>query len=117
MELIFLLGFIFVSLILFLLVMRYRRLYLRERYSKSSISVRYGKFLEHYIPWMKEIFPYSPERFRFIGNPIDGILFGEDKIIFMEFKTGKSSLNEAQKKIKSLVESKKVEWKEVRTDR
>lgn len=116
MELIFFLGLVLFSLVLFLLVVRYRKLYLREKYSKTSISVRHGKFLEHYIPWIREFFPYNPERFRFIGNPIDGILFGDDKIIFMEFKTGKSLLNEAQKKIKSLVENKKVEWKEVRTD-
>lgn len=117
MELIIWLGFASVLLVLVFLLNRYRKLYLREKQSKSSISIRHGKFLEHYIPWIREIFPYKPERFRFIGNPIDGILFGDEKIIFIEFKTGKSHINDFQKKIKSLVESKKVEWKEVRTDR
>lgn len=104
------------SLVLLVLVFRYRYLYLSEKYKKSSISIKYGKFLEHYIPWIKRIFPYSPEKFRFIGNPIDGILFNDDKIIFMEFKTGKSKLNENQVKIKNLVKNKKVGWKEIRID-
>ena len=110
------LGFLLVILILVFLIRRYRSLYLEEKHRKVSISVRHGKFLEHYIPWIKKIFPYRPERFRFIGNPIDGILFDDDRIVFMEFKTGKSSLNEIQKKIKSLVRAKKVEWKEIKTD-
>ncbi|UCG95305.1 MAG: hypothetical protein JSV92_04670 [archaeon] len=108
--------FLLVILVLAFFALRYRSLYIKEKYRKASISVRHGKFLEHYIPWIKKIFPHRPERFRFIGNPIDGILFDDDKIIFMEFKTGKSYLNEAQRKIKSLVEAKKVEWKEIKTD-
>jgi len=115
MDLIYWSGFLLILAVLLILLRKYRSLYLRERQNKTSISVKHGKFLEHYIPWIKEIFPYNPKNFRFIGNPIDGILFGEDKIIFMEFKTGKSQLNESQKKIKTLVENKKVEWKEIRT--
>ena len=115
MELIYWLGFLIIFVVLVFLVRRYRLLYIKEKRKKASISVKYGKFMEHYIPWIRELFPYKPERFRFIGNPIDGILFDDDKIVFMEFKTGKSSLNNFQKKIKSLVQNKKVEWKEVRT--
>jgi len=99
---------------LFLVVNKYRKLYLAEKRKKASISVKHGKFLEHYIPWIKKIFPHDPQRFRFIGNPIDGILFGEDRIIFMEFKTGKSRLSSSQVRIKNLVENKKVEWREIR---
>lgn len=83
------------------------------QFSKSSQSVRYGKMSEQFIPFTKD-FPFSPEKFRFLGNPIDGIVFGDDKIIFAEFKAGTSNLSETQKKIKSLVESKKVEWFEYR---
>lgn len=116
MDLIFWLGFLLVFIVLIYLIRRYRLLYLKEKQRKASISVKHGKLLEHFIPWIKKIFPYNPERFRFIGNPIDGILFDEDKIVFMEFKTGKSRLNDSQKKIKYLVKNKKVEWKEIRTD-
>jgi len=114
MEYIYWAGFFLIILILILIAGRYRRLYLLERQSRTSASVRYGKFLEHYIPWIKEIFPHDPTKFRFIGNPIDGILFDDDKIVFLEFKTGNSKLSETQRKIKSLVKEKKVEWKEIK---
>lgn len=104
-----------VSVILLALVLKYRAMYNKERKRKSSISVRHGKFIEHYIPWIKKIFPYDPKKFRFLGNPIDGILFGDDKIYFMEFKTGKSGLNKKQRKIKKLIKNKKVGWKEIKT--
>lgn len=109
-------GLVLVIVTLLFLVKRYRVLYIKERHKKASMSVKHGKFLEHYIPWVKEIFPYKPEKFRFIGNPIDGILFDDDKIVFMEFKTGNSSLSKVQRKIRSMVKSKKVEWKEISTN-
>ena len=109
------LGILLVLILFFaFLTKKYRSLYLKEKRSKASISVRHGKFLEHYIPWIKKVFPHNPKKFRFIGNPIDGILFDEDKIIFMEFKTGNSTLNKKQRKIKSLVKKKMVEWKEIK---
>ena len=68
---------------------------------------------EQLFPFMKN-YPYNTRNFRFIGNPIDGISFENDKIVFIEFKTGKSMLSNLQKKIKNLIHNKKVEWKEIR---
>lgn len=82
-------------------------------FSKQSQSVKYGKMSEHWIP-LSEKFPYEKERFRFIGNPIDGIAFLDDKIIFCEFKTNTSKLSRAQENIRELVKNKKVEWMEMR---
>jgi hypothetical protein len=81
------------------------------RFDKSSQAVRYGKMTEQFIPFTEQ-FPFPPERFRFLGSPIDGIAFDEDEIIFCEFKTAGSTLSERQRKIKELVERKKVKWKE-----
>ena len=61
-----------------------------------------------------ESYPYDYNKFRFIGNPIDGIQFNEDEIIFMEFKGGKSQLSEKQRNIKDLVKDKRVYWEEFR---
>lgn len=80
---------------------------------KQGLSVKYGKTLEQFLPFMKN-YPYRKERFRFLGNPIDGIQFEENEIIFVEFKTGKSKLSEAQKKIKELVENGRVRFKEIK---
>jgi predicted Holliday junction resolvase-like endonuclease len=80
-------------------------------FRKSSQSVKYGQLTEQWIPFAGQ-FPFDPQSFRFIGNPIDGLAFTEDKIVFCEFKTNTSRLNAAQKKVKELVENKKVEWLE-----
>jgi len=82
-------------------------------FGKKSLSVKYGKMSEQFFPFMKD-YPYNAQEFRFIGSPIDGVQFDDDKIIFVEFKTGSSGLSAKQKKIKGIVESKKVEWKEFR---
>ena len=76
---------------------------------KRSLSSLYGKITEQFAPFM-ERYPYNPKNFRFIGSPIDGIQFEDDKIIFVEFKSSNSKLTEGQKKMKEIVENKKVEW-------
>ncbi|MFH0970220.1 MAG: Holliday junction resolvase-like protein [Candidatus Diapherotrites archaeon] len=83
-------------------------------FSKQSQSVKYGKMSEQWIP-LSEKFPYEKERFRFIGNPVDGIAFLDDKIVFCEFKSNTSRLTEKQEEIKRLVKEKKIEWFELRT--
>lgn len=80
-------------------------------FSKQSQSVKYGKMSENWIP-LSEKFPYPKENFRFLGNPIDGIAFLEDKIVFCEFKANTSTLSTKQENIRELVKNKKVEWHE-----
>jgi predicted Holliday junction resolvase-like endonuclease len=82
-------------------------------FRKSSQSVKYGQLTEQWIPFA-ENFPFDSQTFRFLGNPIDGLAFTDDKIIFCEFKTNTSGLNTVQKKIKDLVKNKKVDWLEFR---
>jgi predicted Holliday junction resolvase-like endonuclease len=57
-------------------------------------------------------YPYNPQNFRFIGSPVDGIQFEDDKIIFCEFKVHKSQLNESEKRVRELVKNRKVDWEE-----
>jgi predicted Holliday junction resolvase-like endonuclease len=85
------------------------------QFSKQSQSVKYGQLTEQWIPFSKN-FPFNSQNFRFIGKPIDGISFEEDKVIFVEFKTNKSQLSESQRRVKDLVRDKKVEWFELRVD-
>ena len=82
-------------------------------FSKSSQSVKYGKMTEQWIPFTKD-FPYSPEQFRFIGTPIDGLVFADDKIVFCEFKAASSQLSDKQKRVRDLVKAKAVDWLEYR---
>ncbi|QQR92697.1 MAG: endonuclease [Candidatus Iainarchaeum archaeon] len=87
----------------------------QTQFSKQSLSVKYGKTSEQWLP-LSERFPYPKEKFRFLGNPIDGIAFLDNKIVFCEFKTNKSQLSETQKRIRDLVEEKQVEWMEMRVE-
>jgi predicted Holliday junction resolvase-like endonuclease len=85
------------------------------QYLKRSQSVKYGQLTEQWLPFLKN-FPYNSQNFRFIGKPIDGLLFDDDKIVFVEFKTNTSSLSKVQRKVKNLVKEKKVEWFELRIE-
>ena len=83
------------------------------KFQKSSQATKHGMTFEQLAPFTKD-FPGDPRAFRFIGNPIDGIHFGEDKVTFIEFKTGESKLSNGQRKVKNLIDAKRIEWKEIR---
>ncbi len=64
---------------------------------------------------------------RFIGNPIDYIVFdglskgvsegkGQVNVRFIEIKTGSSSLSKSERFVKDAIENKRVEWEEVKLD-
>lgn len=80
---------------------------------KRSTEVKHGLSLENLFPYFKN-YPYDPRNFRFLGDPVDGISFEDNKISFIEFKSGTSKISSKQKQIKQLIDSKKVEWKEIR---
>lgn len=84
-------------------------------FRKASQSVKYGKLTEQFLPFTDK-FPFAPENFRFMGTPIDGVAFDEDKIYFCEFKASGSGLSAKQKNIKKQVQEKRVEWFEARLD-
>lgn len=84
---------------------------------KQSRSVLAGQFSEQIAPYLPD-FPYKPTEARFIGKPIDFLVFkgmdeGKiDEIVFVEVKSGQSKLNGIQKSLKSAAESKKISWHE-----
>lgn len=108
-------GIIIILIVLvFLLFMLWRRAISKIQdlaFHKSSLSSRYGKMTEQFMPFLKD-YPYDPQNFRFLGTPIDGIQFEDDKIIFMEFKAADSKLSPRQRQIAELVWQKKVEFEE-----
>lgn len=84
-----------------------------------SQAVIMGKVTEHLAPYMPN-FPFNPKDVRFVGSPIDFIVFdGADdecirEIVFLEVKTGNSSLNPRQRKIRDAVLAGRVVWRELR---
>ncbi len=83
---------------------------------ERSRRVLGGKFTEQMAPYLPD-FKYDPTEARFIGSPLDFIVFrglstGEpDEIVFIEVKTGKSGrLTPRERKVRELVEAGKVRW-------
>ena len=76
-----------------------------------SLSTVYGQISEQWFPLMDR-YPYDSRGFRFLGSPVDGIQFEEDRIVFCEFKSNRSALSPVQKRIKELVKSGRVYWEE-----
>lgn len=87
----------------------------KAEHSKKSMSVKYGQLSEQFMPFLDD-FPYESQNFRFIGKPIDGIVFDfeQDKIVFMEFKVNSSQLNDNQKKVKDMVSRGRVFFETMR---
>ncbi|MBR61404.1 MAG: endonuclease [Dehalococcoidia bacterium] len=80
---------------------------------RQSQSTKYGQITEQFMPWSLN-YPYDPAKFRFIGSPIDGIQFEEDKVILMEFKVSTSQMTSVQRRVKRLVDEGKVAFEEIR---
>lgn len=88
---------------------------LRETAIKQSRAVLSGQFSEQLAPYFPE-FPYKPSEARFIGKPIDFIVFNGmdekkiDEVIFIEVKSGQSQLSKVEKTLKETIQNKKVSW-------
>lgn len=82
-----------------------------ERSRQRSLSTTYGRISEQWFPLMDR-YPYDSQGFRFLGSPVDGVQFEDDRIVFCEFKTNLSSLSLLQRRIRKLVEEGEVYWEE-----
>jgi predicted Holliday junction resolvase-like endonuclease len=94
---------------------------IRQDAIKKSQAVTIGKVTEHIIPYFGGIFPYNPKEARFIGSPVDLIVFNNMEtdldtisVHFIEVKTAGSVLTPKQRAIKYAILNKRVEWKELR---
>jgi predicted Holliday junction resolvase-like endonuclease len=91
---------------------------LRKQLSEKNEFIRnsykkFGRTFEKFVPFTKN-FPADLSTVIFVGKPIDFIAFEDDKITFIEVKTGRAYLTKNQAKIKQLVNEGKIEFKEVR---
>lgn len=93
---------------------------LRKDAVKRSKAVINGQIAEQIAPFLPD-FPANPSDARFIGKPVDFIVFSGlsenekiDEILFVEVKTGKSLLSEREKEVKKAIEQRKVRYVEYR---
>lgn len=89
---------------------------IRKDASNRSVRVVLGKVTENLVPFT-ETFKFNPRDTRFIGSPIDLIVFDglEEKseeitIYFIEVKTGRSALSQVQNKVKDAIDKGRVKW-------
>lgn len=89
---------------------------IRQSAITQSRAVLTGKFTEQMTPYLPQ-FKYDPTEARFIGSPIDMIVFpglaqgDPQEVVIMEIKTGKHcQLTYAEKKIRQLIEDGMVRW-------
>ena len=97
----------------------------KQEVLEKSRAVLKGRISEQIIPFLEQ-FKYNPSDARFIGSPIDYIIFDgytelKDNrvekpitVILADVKSGKSAtLTHEQKKIKEAVEEKRVRWETI----
>ena len=89
---------------------------IRQDAVKKSEAVTRGKVTEHLIPYFPD-FEYNPKDARFLGTPVDFIVFdglseGEmKKVVFIEVKSGKTdTLSKREKLVRECVDRGKVSY-------
>lgn len=91
----------------------------REDAVKRSRAVLGGQVAEQLAPYLPD-FPCPFEDARFLGKPLDYVCFsgasaGEiEEIVFVEVKTGESSLSRVEKSARQAIIEGKVRWVEYR---
>lgn len=92
---------------------------LRKEAIAKSRAVLGGQFSEQLAPFLPN-FKYSPTEARFVGKPVDFLVFrGMDEksieeVVFVEVKSGKAKLSEQEKNLKETIQNKRVRWEEYR---
>jgi predicted Holliday junction resolvase-like endonuclease len=86
---------------------------------RRSSAVVTGKVSEHLAPYMAG-FPYNPKDARFLGTPIDFLVFdgmsGDDvrQVVFLEVKARGSNLTTRERRVRDAVMAGRVSWREFR---
>jgi len=114
-------GFVLAYLYFLVWRIRYTAGIRRDAVQRSE-AVTAGKVHEQLVPYLPA-FPYNPKDVRFLGSPVDLVVFDGladgrlERIVFVEVKTGASTLSHREKWIRDAVEAGAVEWGELRITR
>ena len=98
--------------------LRYTSIVRRDAVVRSQAVIS-GKVHEQLVPYLPS-FAYNPKDVRFLGSPVDLVVFdglteGHLRgIIFLEVKTGRGGLTGRERLVRDAVQTRKVEWAELR---
>ena len=101
--------------------LRYTRR-IRDDAVQRSQAVTAGKVHEQLIPYLPD-FPYNPKDVRFLGSPVDLVVFDGlaegrlRRVVFVEVKTGAAGLTARERSVREVVHARSVEWAELRVGR
>jgi predicted Holliday junction resolvase-like endonuclease len=90
----------------------------RDAVARSTSTVL-GKTTEHLAPYLGE-FPYNPRDVRFIGSPVDLVVFDGldaglvERVVLVEIKSGAGQLSTRQRQVRDAVNAGQVSWDEWR---
>ncbi len=103
-----------------------------ERIRKDAVDksrhVLKGKIAEQIVPLLRDVFRYEAADARFIGNPVDYVIFdgytsAKDShtdrpitVVLADVKTGRARLSRTERMIKEAVEAGRVRWETIRLD-
>lgn len=85
----------------------------KVRSARQSQATRYGQITEQFAPFLAA-WPWDPNRFRFLGDPVDGVQFNADGIVFVEIKSAGSHLKPSQREVRDHVAAGRVTFREIR---
>ena len=96
----------------------YTRAIRQDAVLRSQATIA-GQVQEQLLPVLPD-FPFSPKDARFLGSPVDLIVFdgldaGELRgIVFIEVKTGGSALSRRERQLRDAIRDGRVRWLEMR---
>ena len=91
----------------------------RKAAIQQSRAVTRGQIYEQLVPYLPA-FKFNPKDAQFLGRPVDFVVFdGLDegevrREVFLEVKTGVSTLTTRERRVRDAIRAGRVEWQELR---
>lgn len=98
--------------------LRYTARIRRDAVQRSE-AVTAGKVHEQLVAYLPD-FPYNPKDVRFLGSPVDLIVFDGmaegrlQRIVFIEIKTGGAGLSARERWVRDVIQAGDVDWHQLR---
>ncbi|MGE0554435.1 MAG: Holliday junction resolvase-like protein [Gemmatimonadales bacterium] len=92
---------------------------IRRDAAARSQAVTAGKVFEQLVPILPG-FDYDPREVRFLGSPVDFVVFDGlasgrvERVVFLEIKTGAATLSARERAVRDAIEAGRVVWREWR---
>lgn len=86
---------------------------------RRSAAVIAGRVQEQLVPHLPG-FDFDPKDARFLGSPVDYVVFDGlargslTRVVFLEIKTGSSTLSDREVMVRDAIQRRQVEWQELR---